>query len=125
MKKGIILIPIAIIIDILTFFLCAFLDTCVIPDPNALGHPMPVTLILWFIFVQPFTIIMCIIGIISAATEKNKKKNKIDNCYYNKSNINTNLQNQSNIQIKSRCKNCGQIINSDSNFCTNCGCRLN
>ena len=116
---GTILLVGSYIIDAASFFICAFLDTVVLPDPNALGHPAPITLLLWFVLVVPFTLITNIIGIILLATSNNNRPN-------NMINRQTMVQMQA-PQIESkvtRCPNCGQPVNSNDIYCNNCGYKL-
>ncbi|MCR4999871.1 MAG: hypothetical protein K6A05_08550 [Lachnospiraceae bacterium] len=65
-------IPIQCVLDVVIFWGCAYLDTVVIPDPNALGHPAPATMILAFMLLPPITIIVCVVSVIITIILYNK-----------------------------------------------------
>lgn len=123
---GIVFIVGSYIVDAITFFICAWLDTVVLPDPNALGHPAPITLLLWFILVVPFTLISNIIGIVLLVTSNNSRPN---NMVYRQMPMQTMVQTQeqqteNKIDKQVRCPNCGQPVNSGDVYCNNCGYKL-
>ena len=131
---GIIFLAGSYIVDILTFLLCTYLDTVVIPDTNVLGHPAPATLILWFILVGPFTIISNIIGIVLLATSTNNKTNYngVAMTYeqYKMQKQSQNYQQQYNVPIQpiqyngqTMCPSCGHTV-KNSIYCGNCGFKL-
>lgn len=127
---GIILLVGSYIIDTITFFICGWLDTVVLPDPDALGHPAPITLLLWFVLMVPFTIITNIIGIVLLVTSNNNRPNNMVNKTISMQTMEPMVQAQeqqtvSKVEKQTRCPNCGQPVNSDDIYCNNCGYKLN
>jgi hypothetical protein len=126
---GLLLIPIAWLIDFISYFLCIYIDIMVIPDPNALGHPVPVTLLLWYILVIPFTIIMHLLGIIITVIRDGKRNKSTYRPNYPAMPPNIPNTVAMNPQIQPSklryCENCGNPVTSEDRYCPNCGYKLN
>ena len=61
------LIPAQLVLDVILFWLAVFVDTAILPDPNALGHPAPALTLISVIVLPVITIIVGIIAIILMA----------------------------------------------------------
>ncbi len=62
--KWLLLIPIQLVLDVALFVLAAMIDIYVIPDPSAVGHPMPVFMLIAMLVLPLMTIVVLILSIV-------------------------------------------------------------
>ncbi len=70
------LIPGKIVLDIIVFCAAAALDTYIVPDPNAMGHPAPVFTLIAFLVLPILTVIVIILSIILVAVSKSRRNKR-------------------------------------------------
>jgi hypothetical protein len=71
--RWLLLIPGKIILDIIVFCAAVAIDTHVVPDPNALGHPAPAFTLIAFFVLPVLTVIVIIVSIILVAVSGSNK----------------------------------------------------
>lgn len=78
-------IPVTLVIDIVLLCLASWIDFAVIPDPNAVGHPVPILTFIYMAIVPIISLVifivftlLAVIGVIINLVKNNKLKKAMD-----------------------------------------------
>ncbi len=72
--RALLLLPVLVVINILMFWVCVYLDTKVFPDSTAMGHPAPILTLLFVVVMPVVDIVFAVVCIIITAVRLSRNR---------------------------------------------------